>query len=233
MKLLAKILSVSFLMLISFTLVSAQVSLGLKAGLNLAKDHTDNDEIRELTEYMPGLYFAVPVEFQLSENFAIQAEPGFMQKGMKMVAETTFEYEPGQFQTMSMDTRTKFNFLSMPILAKGRFGPEAVKFFVVAGPEVGYALNAKTKVEMTVTNGTTETINETEDIDFEEDEIDRFDYGLIFGGGVEARLGPGWITLDGRYNLGLNNYIQNEGEEASKLYHRGIGVLIGYKVPIN
>lgn len=232
MKLLAKILSVAFLVLISFTLVSAQVSLGLKAGLNLAKDHSDNESINEFTEYMPGVYITLPVELQLSDYFAIQAEPGFMQKGMKIVAESTYEYEPGVFATMDMDTRMTYNFLSLPILAKGKFGPEAIKVFVVAGPEVAYALNGKAKMEMTVTNGTTETIKETEDIDFKEDEIDRFDYGLILGAGVEAQIGPGWITLDGRYNLGLNNYIQYEGEEAYKAYHRGIGILVGYKVPI-
>jgi hypothetical protein len=232
MKLMAKIFGVIFMMLISVTLVTAQVSIGLKAGLNLAKDHFNEESINEFTEFMPALYFAVPVELGISDIFAIQAEPGFIQKGVKMVEETVFEYEPGVFRTTDLDARTKFNFINLPILAKAKFGSETVKFFAIAGPEVAYALNAKTKMEMTVTNGITEKMEESEDIDFEEDKISRWDYGLIFGAGVEAQIGSGWITLDGRYNLGLNNYIQLEGEDVTKAYHRGIGILIGYKVPI-
>ncbi len=231
MKLLARIFGLSFLMLISVGLVSAQLSLGVKGGLNLAKDHYDNEEINELTEFIPYAYFALPVELEISEFFALQAEPGFVQKGVKMVEETTFEYEPGMFQTMDLDARTKFNFVNLPILAKGKFGQENVKFFALAGPEIAYALNGKTKTEMTVTNGTIEDFKETEDIDFDEGGLDRWDYGLIFGVGAEAKLGPGWITLDGRYNLGLNNFNDNEDVD-TKMYHRGIGVLVGFKVPL-
>ncbi len=231
MKLLARMFGVSFLMLISAGLLSAQLSLGLKGGVNLAKDHFDDDDIREMTEFMPVMYFAVPVELEISEFFALQAEPGFIQKGVKIFNETTIEYEPGMFRTMDMDLRNKFNFLNLPVLAKAKFGPENLKLFALAGPEIAYAMNGKTKIEMTVTNGTVEEIEETEDIDFDEDGLDRWDYGLILGAGLEAKLGPGWITLDGRYNLGLNNFNAEEDADV-KMYHRGIGVLVGFKVPL-
>jgi hypothetical protein len=50
------------------------------------------------------------------------------------------------------------------------------------------------------------------------------DYGLVFGGGVDFELGPGELTVDARYTLGLAK-IYDSGIDVN---NRVISVMLGY-----
>lgn len=51
------------------------------------------------------------------------------------------------------------------------------------------------------------------------------DLGLLFGAGIDVRLGPGMISGDVRYDLGLTDIIEGGG---SSVKNRAIEILLGY-----
>ena len=98
------------------------------------------------------------------------------------------------------------DYFQVPILGKVGIGSGNVGAYFNAGPSLGYLISA--------TNVDEE--NETEeklDLDNLGDVINRFDLGLNLGGGVSAKLGPGKLYLDFRYDLGLNEFITNVNDK--------------------
>lgn len=218
------------MLLLAAGMLYAQVSVGLRGGVNFARatfdvETMDLENVNK--EYLPGAYITVPVEVQLANFFALQAEPAYIQKGINLSQETEVDDESGHIIMYEADLSTRINYLTLPVLAKGFLGNDNLRFYAVAGPEVGYALNGKHKMEMSLTNG--DKINEEieEDIDFDEEEISRFDFGILFGAGVEVKAGPGSVILDGRYNLGLYD-IDRDEEIKAEMLNRGIAVSVGY-----
>jgi hypothetical protein len=234
MKTLTRLTGIAVMLLLVANVLSAQVSIGLRGGINFTRgDLQETDVTDNMQEYLIAPYAAIPVEFKFGENFALQAEPTFIQKGLKLFEQFEMEDEVGQMMNYENDFRTRINYLTLPVLAKGLAGTENLRFYAVAGPEVGYALSGTKKLEMVVTNGEQTTEKISEDINFDKDGIDRFDFGLIFGAGVEAKLGPGAVVLDGRYNLGLYDIDRSaEVNPNPELYNRGIAVSIGYMLPL-
>lgn len=207
--------------------MSAQVSVGLRGGVNLARWEWEKsaDVNKSAIKNMTGIYVAAPVEIAVTPYFSIQPELAFIQKGVRLNDKTIFSE-----QTLESDARTILNYLEVPVLAKAHVGNELFRVFAVAGPEVAYALNGKVKLEMTTSNGTTETSKTDENIDFKDANMSRFDAGLLLGGGVEMKVGVGSVILDARYNLGLTNL--STDSEAHAVYNRGIMLSAGFKVPL-
>jgi hypothetical protein len=65
-----------------------------------------------------------------------------------------------------------------------------------------------------------------------------WDFGLIFGGGIEFPIGSGKIILEGRYRPSLNNFGRIEDADPndpifdSSLKNRGWGLNLGYSIVI-
>ncbi len=55
------------------------------------------------------------------------------------------------------------------------------------------------------------------------------DYGILFGGGIDIPAGPGAITFDVLYNLGLGDIAKEDPTDPKvKVTNRNIQVLAGY-----
>ena len=126
---------------------------------------------------------------------ALQTEVTFAQLGWK---EPT--YEDGYAYTRTM------NYMRIPFLAHLGFGREEKGFkgFLLAGPELGFALGESSKLSgPNPTEGiafTTETAQRTLPYD------NSFDYGITAGGGLEySHPKIGHFTLDARYYFALSS----------------------------
>jgi len=85
-----------------------------------------------------------------------------------------------------------------------------------AGPSLGFKLTANATADFG--GGSV-----TDDIS---DDIESFDYGLVFGAGWEA----GRLTIDGRYTWGFSRLGVDEDEAGSqKTTHRVIAILAGVR----
>jgi len=164
--------------------LSAQSTIGIRAGVISSKFDVQNGDIAEDYESKLGADIALVADFPIG-IFSISPEFHWMQKGAKL---QDLDGSVG-------DASRTFNYLEIPLLAKLNFGKK-VGFFFLAGPSVGYLLNGTDKDE----DGQTNDI----DLDF----YKRMEYGLHAGGGISIGL----IRLDIRYIYGLTNVFDDDSE---------------------
>jgi hypothetical protein len=188
--------------------VQAQFAIGLRAGANFANETIDPiDEDVDLKS-ITALNAAVVFEIGLGESFAIQPELALIQKGSKTVDDVLNE-----------DLELKFTNIEVPVLLKFRFGSESFKAFITAGPTFGYLASGK------YTFG-----DESETLEGDDwDDINRLEIGASVGAGIGFGVGPGTLFLDGRYLLGLSDLDKTDD---SKVTNKGIGLSLGYLIPL-
>jgi hypothetical protein len=126
MRLLKKISLVAAILIAANSLLMAQLSLGVRGGVNLAKQSSEGSGVEITTDNITGLMFAGIAEVGLTKSFAIQPELVFVQKGGKIE-----------------DFELVLNHFEVPILVKYKFGTDMIGAFVAAGPSFGYSLSGK------------------------------------------------------------------------------------------
>lgn len=216
MKNLGKILLVIALCFLGMQL-SAQ-RLGIKGGLSSTNvvvednDGTYSDDFEALTGYHAALMFDYRFTPLISVELGLMATTrGF----------SSSEEEAGA----SVDIKWSAYYAEVPLAIK--VAPEIqedLRVFATAGPFVGFGVYGT--VESTVKfMGQSRT--EEEDIewgsDAEEDDLQRLDYGVVFGAGVEYKS----FMLGATYDLGLAN-ISASTENDLSINNRGWKISLGY-----
>lgn len=197
------------------TFLFAQLELGMRFGLNLAEAdlrNTDGDLIEAARRN--GVNVGVFANFQLGNIIAFQPEVTFSQKGFKP-----------SFTNIDSASTVSTDYVDMPLMMEAGFKVgNRGRFFVNAGPNVSYLI----KAEQEFYNGTNgETI--TTPFDFDDDEIERLDFGVNFGGGFSVRARKWKYTLDVRYNMGLKEILTVDSayDFADKAKHRVTNITLG------
>lgn len=200
------------------TTQAQEVRFGVKAGLNVANLTGDIEDAKSKVGFHLGGF----AEIMLSDQFAFQPELLFSSQGSK--AETSeSETISGVTYTVKNEDTYKLNYINIPLMAK-YFATD--KLFLEAGPQIGFSIEESYESEytqtVTDTDGSTTSISDTEDGDLEN--IKSIDFGLNFGLGYEFTEN---IFAGARYNLGLNNLYDGDGDYDMK--NSVFQVSIGYK----
>lgn len=149
----------------------------------------------------------------------IQAELNFSQRGWKEVI------EDGSGDTY----HRKMNYIEIPLLAHLAFGKDkgnGVRFVLNLGPQVGFLIGEKEFMSdpwdpSRRPQGTNEQYGKMADR--------KFDYGIIGGGGLEARTGIGHFILEARYYYGLSDFYNNSKKDYfGRSGHSYIGARLTY-----
>lgn len=192
----------------TFSFINAQeddIRFGAKGGLNISNFAGDDaDDFKSKV----GFHFGAIVEIPVSDVFAVQPELIFSTQGSQF----TLEDFDG-FESFTFDTTFKLSYLNLPIMAK-YYVAEGLSLQV--GPQLGFLLDAKVKVEV-------------EGTEVEDDAKEAFkgvDFGLNFGLGYQLEAG---VFFDARYNLGLSNIADGEGSEDVDLKNSAFQISVGYK----
>jgi len=172
----ASILALTFAAIVAIPSVAAaqeKASIGVKAGLNMAKikfeDDEENDAAKNRSGFNAGLFVAKPI----SANVGVRAEANFSQQGVKIEAN-------GEEATYNL------TYVNVPVLlTAGPSSSGTTKFNVFTGPQIGF----NTKAELEFDGGT---------VDFD-DEVKSTDFSWVLGFGLESGR---WLA-DVRYALGL------------------------------
>jgi hypothetical protein len=179
-----------------------QAASGVKGGINFANVNFEGEDadvnFDSRTGFVGGLFVVVPSNNQ----FALQAEALYSQKGAKV--------EEGGFTST-----IKLDFLDVPVLA--RFSTPATNgssFHVFAGPSFGFKLSAEAE----------SSFEGEEDSDDLDDEVKSFDLGLVLGAGVEF----GRFLIDGRYTWGMTD-LNNDDTEDVKAKTRTFSIMAGFR----
>ena len=155
----------------------AQVKFGAKVGVNFANGTGDDFED---TDMRTSVLFGGFARFALSDKIAFQPELLYSGQGVK---------ESYSEEGMDVDGTLKLDYLNIPLMFKYYAGSG---FNIQAGPQVGFLMSAKYKMEAG---------GESADIDVK-DEMKGLDFGLNIGLGYDLESG---IGIDARYGLGLSN----------------------------
>lgn len=186
-------LVLSMILLMGLTTKAQEFHYGVKAGANFAVQseiayYYNNEDIR--VGFQGGIFG----NMSLAKNFSLQAEVNYEQKGGK-----------------SEEITSKYDYITVPVLAKYTIGEKDLKFNFNLGPYVGYLVNA----ELESNNNTTDVIDSSED----------FEFGAIAGIGLSYPVANNNIVLDLRLGLGLSAYNQNDTKPNNKY----VGLTLGYE----
>jgi hypothetical protein len=194
----ASILAITFGAILALpTIAAAQspVTIGVKAGVNIAKlsgEDDDDEDTKSLVGAVGGLF----VGKQINDTFGIRVEGLFSQKGVKNAEQAVDDF------------KYKLTYIDVPVLLT--LGPSSstdTRFNVFTGPQFSF----KTKAEF-----------EENGVDFDADDIVKSsDLGWVLGVGMEK----GRVTADARYTLGLSNISELSGDDIkNKVFSVMIGI---------
>lgn len=156
--------------------VTTKSTFGIKGGLNFSNLYSDDVDENILTGFNVGLF----TQIALNNNVAIQPELNFSTKGAELKYDNAFATGTGKFN---------LSYIEIPVLLKLNLTDN---FNIHVGPYVAFLVDSKITNEDE--NG---NINFEEDID--EDDLNKFDYGLAAGIGFDIDS----FGLGARYNYGL------------------------------
>ena len=218
---------IAFILMFTMFTVSTnnlQAQASIRGGINIASMSANATE-KNYKDYenqsIVGFQVALALPIKISENVAIQPELVFIQKGGKSQYITD--------ENNKYITTFTSNYIEVPVSLKlglGNTSGDGIGFYVLGGPYVGIALNGKYKNELTVlgiTSSSTKTVDYSNDTNQEK----RIDWGVNLGAGLSL----GKMYLEGRYNLGINNLLDNSANNSNSnapyRRNRGIGLTVG------
>lgn len=192
-----------------------QVSVVVKAGINLSSYSGLGSVEEDLQEYRPGYLFAVGLEIPLVQRLYVEPSLMLVQKGAQF-AETTAEGES--------EMRVTPTYLELPVLLGYRFALlPGVGFSVLAGPYASYGFGGSWKYQVDGENYHGDAFGNTLGIEKEEAFSKcRWDCGVAAGAGIEV---DGFM-LRATYALGLTKVRRMSGGEVK---NRGLAFAFGYK----
>ncbi len=201
-----KIVVITILTMALFLPQHAQFDIGGLFGLNLSSFSVNQGPNSE--DYSSKLGFGVGavVDWPLTGQIDLHAEPMFLQKG-------------GKIETSSFVGKLKVNYLEIPLMIRYTYEYNSSLLpYAMIGPSIGLLSSAKFVVK-----------NEGEQD--EKDNTKSIDLGVGVGGGVKIPHGNKSFFAEARYVLGLAN-INKEADE-SKVKNRGLQLVVGITIPVS
>ncbi len=193
--------SLFFTASICSALCQAQTTVGLSGGGGFTQS--------------TGFRFALPLEFELSDNFSIFGGPAYVQRrNLELIRKLPVEREYG---TAEVD------YLSLPIMLKLRLDWSPVRIYGLAGIELNYGLRLQA-------TGVEDQRLFKEKLDFDAVEVNRLDGGFSVGAGFETDLRrQRKIFADFRYYLGIMDI---DRSSLGEIYNEGAFVTLGFMMPV-
>jgi hypothetical protein len=199
---------------------------GLRGGYNLntlsgIEDVGGSDA---QTVLQPGIMAGLFFSFGIGTNFALQPELNYMPIGAKIKSKTIDAY--------SASNQNKADAL---LLLKAHFGAENFKFFLNAGPYIGYRIDitSETKLAGAINKETLELRTDYDSFGIKDNILD---FGAVGGAGILYKLGKPVLSLEGRYQYGFADpqlYKNGIPAELEKKGHtRSLTATIGLMFPL-
>lgn len=217
------------LLLTTVFAVQAQVSVGARVGYQLNNVYTTEGlgaiapNFLNIDEASFGLVTEIPI----AGGFSFQPELGYTTKGFGL--KEGFDAELlGVNLPVSARAETRVRYVEMPLLAKYKFGQDALQAYVAAGPTLSYA--NKGQID-TYANVLLEVELGSVPLNLDAINYERFDVGATIALGAQYDFGPVTTFVDARYYRGFSELydipLVNE-----KVRNKGYGFNLGVMVPV-
>lgn len=194
-----KVLLAAMMLLFGATQVNAQVTFGIKGGLNASKFVYKEDGTSFNAYALTGFHIGVTAEAPLTEKLFIQPAFLFSAKGGKL----------SENEGLADDEKYRFMYVEIPVNLLYKYSlSDDINAFGYAGPYAGFLLSAKDKYA-----------NESESV---KDDMKTLDAGMNIGLGVEVDK----LTFGIQYGFGLTNTLKtSDATEKNRVF----SISIGYK----
>ncbi len=224
-----RIITTAFaLFLVTYTF--AQVSLGLKGGVNIANITTPEIRITNFPDIKTNKSFTVGAvaEFGIANGFAIQTEANYTQKGFIINEGIPLELANIPLP-VGVRVTTDLNYFEVPVLAKYNFGNGKVGGYLTAGPTMSYASGGRFR---TAANFIIDFNVIDRKFDFDDLNISKFDIGASIGAGGTVNLGGTKLFIDARYTHGFNK-LDNIPVIDLDFRNKNFALTTGFLIPLN
>lgn len=208
------ILSLLAIISLSVCSVQAQISYGVKAGTNLSKYTTYDNQ-----SYHPSYFITGYADIPLSGRFSLQSGVSLQGKGTKIKDQVVYiEDSDDQFYTETLNTMS----IEIPVNLVYYIPAGNGKFFLSGGPYVGYNLSGKIKTSYTNSNASPES----RDVVFSgaNKMMNRWDFGVNVAAGYKFNNG---ILIQAGYSHGLLD--QDASNYGKSVKTRVLNVGLGYQ----
>ncbi len=174
---------------------------GFKIFGGLTSAEISHSYVPEIPEASPDRFmkpktgFLGGIGYEVGSRFGLEIDLLYFQKGVMFegsVSQAVAGFSANFEATASIDE------LSMPILVKLKLLPAPTPY-VICGGEIAYIMSSKAVYEY---NNITDSESQA-GTEVYKDGVNRLDYGLVFGGGIEFKAGPVYVFIEGRYHIGL------------------------------
>lgn len=180
-----KVLLLSIFLFVTGVVANAQLKFGVKAGANISNVAVEKSENKV------GFNTGVFAQYKFAK-FAVQPEVLFSMQGAK--------FDGG---------KSELNYINIPVMAQYYIIPGLA---VEAGPQLGFLISAKDKVD-------------GEDFSDVKDFMNSTDFAINFGASYELPVLP--VGVFARYSLGLSD-IAKEGSDPGKNRVFQIGAFVKF-----
>ena len=181
---------------------------GFKAGMNIANVGGDDVNSSDDIDDKYGFNFSVFSEKAINPNVSFQWEIQYSEKGWSNSYEDSdWDYEESSEFVLSL------HYLEVPLLFKYTItsSSQFMPYFNMGGV-LGFNISGKTEYDYYYYYDDVSMTWEDSDSGSEDitDEINPFEFGLLFGGGVKIPTQTGKLLIDIKYNFGLTNIPDDE-----------------------
>lgn len=197
-----KLLALLLILSAATSTLFAQWEVGIRGGIN-----TSNIRQTDLLETItPDLHdvtgpnISLLATHHLGTHFAIQTELGLATKGFGLGLGKDVNLF-GVSLPIGANAESRFNYLEVPVLAKGKIGNEKISAFALLGPSVSYAASGRVVTEST---GLIQLDLANTRLDLGALGMQRWDIGAVAGAGIEWHTPFGKVFMDGRFQQGFN-----------------------------
>lgn len=198
-----------------------ELAVGFNVGMNMSKvDFSPRIKMKNQN----GMSMGITVRYMCEKYFkmmcGIQGEINYSQRGWNELIEDGSENTYNRVM----------NYVEVPLLAHLAFGKDSrtkgMKFFINLGPQFAYFLSDKENM-----GGEWNTSMRPNGVVYQYGKAveNKFDYGIVAGGGLELSTPIGHFLVEGRYYYGLADFYNNsKKDEFGRSGHSYIGVRMTY-----
>lgn len=200
------------------------LSIGAKGGVTLSKVNFQSSVPQKM---ITGAIIGASIRYIEEKHFGLIAEFNLEQRGWNE------DFKPLEGYSF----KKQFTYLQIPLLTHIYFGSDKARFFVNAGPEIGFMIGDKTSSNFDYENAASneDLINSYRKIEQFTLPVERkFDYGISASLGMEFNMSSKHaLNLEGRFYYGLNDVFSNKKSDPFQgSSSMSIMITLGYNIRI-
>ena len=216
--------------LISIFSAKAQLSIGARVGVSLAKT-MGNGFIQNYTgrlDYIVSGNGGVFLEMPVAGNLSFRPEVGYKQTGAGYVLGTSVNFA-GADMPIGGTVRERLTYVQAAPLLKYEFGEKenTIRPYIVLGPTFNYMVDAKLVSRANVIIFRTQPYR----VNLPSSAFNKFQVGAAVGAGLNFNVGRSKIFVEGRYERDFSR-VYNVPVVRLPVHNQSFSFMAGFSIPL-